>query len=63
MGWIDLATDRDQWWALVSMEIKLPVPQNAGEFLGRLATVTFSRTRVRGFNYLQLIKLANIVTI
>jgi hypothetical protein len=26
MNWIDLAQDRDSWWALVTGEINLPVP-------------------------------------
>jgi hypothetical protein len=25
MDWIDLAQDRDQWWALVNMVMNLPV--------------------------------------
>jgi hypothetical protein len=26
MDWIDLAQDRDKWWALVNMVINLQVP-------------------------------------
>jgi hypothetical protein len=26
MDWIDLAQDRDRWWALVNMVMNLPVP-------------------------------------
>jgi hypothetical protein len=26
MGWIDLAQDRDRWWALVNVVMKLWVP-------------------------------------
>jgi hypothetical protein len=26
MDWIDLAQDRDQWWALVNTVMNLPVP-------------------------------------
>jgi hypothetical protein len=33
MDWIDLAQDRDQWWALVNTIMNLQVPQNAGEVL------------------------------
>ena len=33
MDWIDLALDRNRWWALVNMVMNLQVPSNAGNFL------------------------------
>jgi hypothetical protein len=33
MDWIDVAEDRDRWQALVITLMKIPVPQNAGNFL------------------------------
>jgi hypothetical protein len=33
MDWIDMAHDRDRWWALVSAVMNLRVPQNMGNFL------------------------------
>ena len=33
MDWIDMAQDRDRWWAVVSAVMNLRVPQNAGNFL------------------------------
>jgi len=33
MVWIDLAQDRDRWWALVNAVMKLQFPQNARNFL------------------------------
>jgi len=32
MDWIDLAQDRDRWWALVSAVMNLWVPSNTGNF-------------------------------
>jgi hypothetical protein len=31
MGWIDLAQDRDQWWALVNTVMNFWLPQIAGK--------------------------------
>ena len=31
--WMELAQDRDRWWALVSTVMNLQVPKNAGNFL------------------------------
>jgi hypothetical protein len=43
MEWIDMAEDRDQWWALVNTVTNLRVPQNAGKFLSSCTTGGFSR--------------------
>ena len=32
MNWIDLAHERDRWWALLNLVASLKVPQNAGNF-------------------------------
>ena len=33
MDWIDLAEDRDGWWALADAVMNFRVPYNAGNFL------------------------------
>jgi len=33
MNWIDLAEDRDRWWAHVNAVLNIRVPYNAGNFL------------------------------
>jgi hypothetical protein len=41
--WIDVAQDRDQWWALVKAVMNLRVPLNAGKFLSGCTIGSFSR--------------------
>jgi hypothetical protein len=33
VAWIDMAQDRDRWWALVNAVMNLQVPYNARNFL------------------------------
>ena len=33
MDWVELAPDRDRWWALVNAVMNLCVPLNAKNFL------------------------------
>jgi hypothetical protein len=33
MDWINVAQDRDRWWALMNAVMNLQVPYNAGNFL------------------------------
>ena len=41
MDWIDLAKDRESWWALVNVVMNLQVSQNAGNFLPSWEPVSF----------------------
>jgi hypothetical protein len=33
MDWINMAQDRDRWWALVNMVMNLRIPKNMGNIL------------------------------
>jgi len=48
MDWIDLAQDRDRWWALVNAILKLQIPYYVGNFLTTRGPVSFSRTLLHG---------------
>jgi len=42
MDWIDLAQDRNRWWALENAVMNLRVPYSAGNFLTSCESVSFS---------------------
>jgi len=49
MDWIELAQNRDRWWALAVMNHR--VPQNAGIFLTSCEPINFARkTLLHGVN-------------
>jgi hypothetical protein len=51
MGWIYLAEDRDDWWAVVNVMMNLQVFIKCREFLDCLRTVSCSRrTLLCGFS-------------
>jgi hypothetical protein len=53
MDWIDLPQGRDRWRTAVNAVMKLRFPENGGNFLASLGTVSFSRrTLLRGIIYL-----------
>ena len=43
MDWIELAQDRNRWWALFNAVMNLQFPLNAGNFLTSCKPVSFSR--------------------
>jgi len=45
MDWIDLAQDRDGWWALVTGAIKLSDSMKCGKFLNLLINQVASEER------------------
>jgi len=45
MDWIELAKDRDRWWAVANAVMNLRFPQNTGT-LTNLVPISFSRRTV-----------------
>ena len=43
MDWIDVALDRDRWWAFVNVVMNLKVPKNVGSFFTSWESVSISR--------------------
>jgi hypothetical protein len=43
MDWTDLSKERDKWQALVNIAMDIQIPQNVGNFLTSIETISFSR--------------------
>jgi hypothetical protein len=43
MDWIDLARNRNRWWALANEVTDFRDPENSGNFLTGWKTISFSR--------------------
>jgi len=41
VGWIDLAEDRDRWWAVVNELMNFRVPENVKNFLAIWGNISF----------------------
>jgi hypothetical protein len=49
MHWTDTVQDKDKWHAIVNMVMNILVPQNIGNFLTSLGTISFTtRTLMHG---------------
>jgi hypothetical protein len=48
VDWFHLAQDRDWWWDLVNTVMYLRVPYKERNLLTSSATISFSRTVIRG---------------
>jgi hypothetical protein len=60
MDWINLAQNRDQWWALVKTVINRRGPKNVGNILSGWATGGFSkRTQPHGVRAANLFHTEN----